>query len=183
MQSQNRAVNAKFARKINGENSLTFTVYYRYVDNITGEKIENPYIPYLISERKVKLKYDGEWFDFIIKNIQENSESKAFTYTCKDLFVTELSKTGFEIELDNELENNMGTIDFLAEKILEDSDWSVEESKTPLKQYIEEPLYEITVNKDLLIINIEDEADTKTAKEGEHIYVFYSNINDKKPVW
>ena len=184
MQSQNRAVNAKFMRKINGENTLTFTIYYRYVDNITGKKTENPYVRYLVSERKVKLKYDGEWFDFIIKNIQENSESKAFTYTCKDLFVTELSKTGFEIELDNELENNMGTIDFLAGKILEDSDWSVKEGKGPLKQYIEEPLYEITVNnKGLTIANIEDENATEELTKGEHIYVFYSNINDKKPTW
>ena len=183
MQSQSRAVNAKFAQKINGENTLTFTVYYRYVDSITGEKIENPYAPYLINERKVKLKYDGEWFDFIIKNIQENSESKAFTYTCKDLFVNELSKTGFEIELDNELENNMGTIDFLADKILEDSDWSVEESEAPLKQYVEEPLYKITTNTTLTITNIEDETDTETVKKGANIYVFYSNINDKKPVW
>ena len=182
MQSQNRAVNAKFARKINGENTLTFTVYYRYVDSITGEKIENPYVPYLISERKVKLKYDGEWFDFIIKNIQENSESKAFTYTCKDLFVTELSKTGFEIELDNELENNMGTIEFLADKILEDSDWSVKNNENPIKQYIEEPLYKITINdRGLTITNIENETITKTLSKGENIYVFYSNINDKKP--
>ena len=184
MQSQNRAINAKLTRKINGEKTLTFTVYYRYVDNVTGEKIENPYVRYLINERKVKLKYDGEWFEFIIKNIQENSESKAFTYTCKDLFVNELSKTGFEIELDNELENNMGTIEFLADKILEDSDWSVKESEAPLKQYIEEPLYEITVNdKGLAITNIEDENITKKLIEGEHIYVFYSNINDKKPTW
>jgi hypothetical protein len=34
-----------------------------------------------------------------------------------------LSKTGFELEFDNELENNMGSVEYLAEKILEGSDW------------------------------------------------------------
>ena len=154
MQSQSRAVNPKLNRKINGENTFTFTIYYQYIDNITGEKVENPYIPYLVSERKIKLKYNNEWFDFIIKNIQENSESKAFTYTCKDLFVTELSKTGFEIVLDNELENNMGTIEYLAGKIVEGSDWTVDQSD-PIKQYIEEPLYKITLGTSIDAIDIE----------------------------
>ena len=61
--------------------------------------------------------------DFVIKNISEDSSTKAFTYTCKDLFVNELSKTGFELEFDNELGNNMGNLPTLAEKILEGSDW------------------------------------------------------------
>ena len=182
MQSQSRAVNPKLNRKINGENTFTFTIYYQYIDNITGEKVENPYIPYLVSERKIKLKYNNEWFDFIIKNIQENSESKAFTYTCKDLFVTELSKTGFEIVLDNELENNMGTIEYLAGKIVEGSDWTVDQSD-PIKQYIEEPLYKITLGTSIDAIDIEGEEKGFKIRSGQNIYVFYSNINDKKQKW
>jgi hypothetical protein len=65
---------------------------------------------YLTNERKVKLKYDNKWYDLIIKNIEEDSTSKAFTYTCKDIFVTELSKNGFELEFDGKLGNNMGTL-------------------------------------------------------------------------
>jgi hypothetical protein len=64
--------------------------------------------------------------------VSENSESKAFTYTCKDQFINELSKTGFNIELDNELENNLDTVEGLAKTILEDSDWKVVESEKPL---------------------------------------------------
>ena len=182
MASQLRAINPKFVQKINGEKSLTFTIYYQYIDTFTGEKTENPYVPYLSSERKVKLFYDNEWHDFIIKNIQENSESKAFTYTCKDLFVTELSKTGFEVELDNELENNMGTIEKLAEEILKDSDWVVKSGDT-LKQYIEEPLYKITLGAALNVEDIEGSKQSLILEAGDSIYVFYSNINDKKGQW
>ena len=69
----------------------------------------------MTNERKVKLRVgdisNPKWYDFVIKQIQENSETCAFTYTCKDQFINELSKTGFEIELDSELENNMGTVE------------------------------------------------------------------------
>jgi hypothetical protein len=62
--------------------------------------------------------------------------------------------------LDSERENNIGTIDYLAEKVLEDSDWRVGEGNDVLKQYKEEPLYKIRVNKVLVARNMEaDEAD------------------------
>ena len=91
---------------------------------------------YLTNERKVKLKYgktaDGadKWYDFIIKNISEDSSTKAFTYTCKDLFVNELSKTGFEIEFDTELENNLDTLPNLAKKVLAGSDWELKDNES-----------------------------------------------------
>ena len=65
MDSQSRCVNPKLVRKINGENTLTFTMYYRYVDNRTGEKIYNPFNKYMVNERKVKLRVgegeDAKW--------------------------------------------------------------------------------------------------------------------------
>jgi hypothetical protein len=123
MEAPIRAVKPKLVSKVNGENTLTFTVYSHYWDEDTQKLQWNPFMMYLTNERKVKLKYDGEWYDFVIKNISEDSSSKAFTYTCKDLFVNELSKTGFELEFDNELGNNMGNLPTLAGKILEGSDW------------------------------------------------------------
>jgi hypothetical protein len=66
----------------------------------------------MVNERKIKLRHgelgesDCKWYDFVIKNIQENSENKTFSYTAKDLFINELSKSGFDIELDAKLENN-----------------------------------------------------------------------------
>ena len=186
MDSQARAVNGKLVRKVNGEVTFTFTVYYRYFDNQTGELEYNPFMPYLTNERKVKLKYDGEWYDLIIKQIQENSESKAFTYTCKSQFVNELSKTGFELEFDNELENNMGTIEYLAEQILEGSDWQLE-GNSNLKQFIEEPLYKVKIksnfNSTITVMNPTEERNTIPAIAGKEIYVFYSHINDQQKQW
>jgi hypothetical protein len=115
--------------KVNGENILTFNMYSHYYDTISEEFYTNPFIGLLINERKIKLRYgallapDTKWYDLVIKNIQENSESKTYSYTAKDLFVNELSKSGFELVLDAQLENNMGTITELADNVLADSDW------------------------------------------------------------
>lgn len=183
MDSLARCVNPKLVRKVNGENTLTFTMYYQYVDTETGEKVYNPFIPYMVNERKVKLKYNGKWYDFLVKQIQENSETKAFTYTCKDQFVNELSKSGFDLVLDNELENNMGTITKLATTILEGSDWKLDENDTSdLKQYKEEPLYRVQLGAEITATNMLDKTEIVIAKDG-HIYVFYSSIKDKKSQW
>ena len=186
MDSPARAVNGKLVRKVNGEITFTFTVYYRYYDNETGQLEYNPFMPYLTNERKVKLKYDGEWYDLIIKQIQENSDSKAFTYTCKSQFVNELSKTGFELEFDNELENNMGTVEYLAEQILEGSDWQLE-GKSDLKQFIEEPLYKVKIKNDanltITMMNSTEERNTVPDIAGKEIYVFYSHVNDQQEQW
>ena len=193
MDSPARCVNPKLVSKINGENILTFTIYYRYWNNDIGDFDYNPFIKYLVNERKIKLRVgpaassindeNCKWYDFVIKQTQENSETKAFTYTCKDQFVNELSKSGFNLVLDSELENNMGTIDYLAEKVLEDSDWRVGEGNDILKQYKEEPLYKIKVNRTLIARNMEvdetDENKTITISQNEYIYAFYSLINSK----
>ena len=197
MDSPARCVNPKFTQKINGENTLVFTMYYQYVDPITGQKTYNPFNKYLTNERKVKLRIGAqvdkeddiscEWYDLIIKSVQENSETKAFTYTCKDQFVNELSKSGFDIELDNELENNMGTIDELANTVLDGSDWELR-GADELKQYKEEPLYKVTITNVATVQmkftakDIEGKADDLDIR-GKTIYVFYSDVNEKKDQW
>ena len=197
MDSPARCTNPKFTQKINGENTLFFSMYYQYIDPITGKKTYNPFNKYLTNERKVKLRVGPEvdneddtscqWYDLIIKNIQENSETKVFTYTCKDQFVNELSKSGFDIELDNELENNMGIIDELANTVLEGSDWILGDVDE-LKQYKEEPIYKVditdvaTVDMKFTAKNIEDDKDTLNIR-GKTIYVFYSDVNEKKDQW
>ena len=191
MDTPARCVNPKLVQKVNGENSLTFTMYYQYIDPITGLKTQNPFIEHMANERKIKLRlgpaalteHDDtcKWFDFIIKNTQENSDSGAFTYTCKDQFVTELSKTGFEIELDNELENNMGTIDVLAESILEGSDWKLDlEGTKPLNQYVEEPLYQIQLNSSIEARQLENPLEVIELGQGDYIYAFYDNIANER---
>lgn len=178
-----RAVNCKFNSKITGENILTFTVYSHYWDEENNCLQWNPFMLYLTNERKVKLKYEDEWYDFVIKNISEDSNSKAFTYTCKDLFLNELSKTGFEIEFDNKLGNNMDTLPNLGKKVLEGSDWELAEENVVVRQFLEEPLYEFTLqSSDYLPPGLKmKKMDGVEAEEnlpyGKKIYVFYSSVN------
>ena len=87
MLSQSRALKPQLGRNVNGTKSFQFEMYRFYVDNITGERVENPFIGWLISERKVKLHYKGKWHDFIIKDIAENSATHLYTYKLEDAFV------------------------------------------------------------------------------------------------
>lgn len=179
-----RAVNSKLVSNVNGSNTLTFSMYSKYWDEDAEQFFDNPFLKLLVNERKVKVRYGAinncKWYDLIIKNVQENSENKTFTYTAKDQFVNELSKSGFNLVLDAELENNMGNITTLAETVLEESDWKLGEGSDLLRQYKEEPLYEIVLNTDLEVINMLDENEKITISKGETIYGFYGLITNKE---
>jgi hypothetical protein len=116
-------------------------MYYRYVDNITGEEVNNPFVDELVNEAKIKLRYRNKWYDLIIKNVKEDSMGFSYTYTASDLHIQELSKNGFGLTLDTSLENNMGTLGQLASTILSDTDWTVDASEI-IPQTIEENLIE-----------------------------------------
>jgi hypothetical protein len=62
-------------------------MYKHYIDNITGEKIDNPFTDLLKNETKVKLYYEDKWYDFIVKNISENSTNYLYTYQLEDALV------------------------------------------------------------------------------------------------
>ena len=133
MEGQNRAFEPIFSRNVSGVKKLSFKIYKKYVDTQTGEEVDNPYMPYLISERKVKLHLleepsDNEWHDFIIKNVSENSATHLCTYQLEDALVQELSKNGFGVTLDAKLMNNIGTANKLASDVLCETDWSVSEN-------------------------------------------------------
>jgi len=72
MTSENRARNAKLINNIDGTNKFSFDLYYRYIDTRTGEEVENPYVPYLVNERKIKVLWKDEWYDLLIKDIKED---------------------------------------------------------------------------------------------------------------
>ena len=179
MTSQARALEPKLVRNVNGTNKLTFKLYYTYIDNETGKRIQNPFISILVNERKVKCKWEDQWFDFVIKGIQEDSNGKTITYTCEDLYINELSKTGFSLEFDQKLNNNQGTAQELAKKVLEGTDWVVDTgSSDHILQTIEEPLYSATLTQNL---DVKDKNDApKTILGGSVIYLFYSVVQEKK---
>ena len=180
-----RANQAKLVSKVNGENTLTFNMYSHYYDTETEEFFENPFVGLLVNERKVKLRYgalgaeDTKWYDLVIKNIQENSDNKTFSYTAKNLFTNELSKSGFNLEFHQDLENNMGNIEYLGGEILRESDWRLKNSGEILKQTLEEPLYQVRLNKTVTLKNMEDASSRITLNSGKIVYVFYSSIVNK----
>lgn len=179
MTSQVRALEPKLVRNVNGTNKLTFKLYYTYIDNETGKRIQNPFISLLVNERKVKCKWEDQWYDFVIKGVQEDSNGKTITYTCEDLYINELSKTGFSLEFDQKLNNNQGTAQELAKKVLEGTDWVVDtDNSDHILQTIEEPLYSATLTQNL---DAKDKNNaTKTILGGSVIYLFYSVVQEKK---
>ena len=179
MEGPFRATNISLKRNVNGTKTLTFSLYINCYDEETHVLRPNPFLPYMSNERKVKLFYEGEWSDFIIKNIQENSTNKMITYTAKDLFINELGKTGFNLVFDTELMNNQGTITELAEKILEGTDWTVDkENSTLLRQTEEDPLYEWTTSGSYSAVNMLS-GQVVTIPSGTKVYLFYTTLAEK----
>ena len=137
MTSPCRAYNPKLVENINGTNSFTFEMFYTYRENNGTEANvdqQNPFLNLLVNERKVKCKWKDKWYDFIIKNCQEDSSGKKITYTCQDLYINELSKNGFSLTFDNELENNTGTAPELVKKVLKGTDWMLSENNDIIQQ-------------------------------------------------
>ena len=94
----------------------------------------------------MKVNWEGEWFDFVIKNCQEDSAAKSYTFGCESWLVQELSKQGFNLEFDEKLKNNQGTIGTLAEKILKDTPWQIKQGMHIGLEYNKEAVYETTFN-------------------------------------
>ena len=133
------AYNPKFIDDVKGEHTLTFSMNGKYYDQDLETFVDNPYIKYLTNERKVKLYFRDKWYDLIIKKVEENKKNYSYTYTATDLFINELGKNGFKLELDTELENNQGTAEELAAKVLEGTDWRVSNYSGRPKEGEEKP--------------------------------------------
>lgn len=201
MDSKYAAVNAQLKTNVNGSVTLTFTMYYKLFDEDAMDFVINPLAAALTNERKIKLHFRDKWYDMVIKNCVEDSSSYSFTYTCSDIYINELSKNGFKVELDAKLENNQGTVTEVAETILSGTDWHIapikEDAPTgyegPYSDIIVqtniEPLYRGVLNQSIEVelvntytpdeyadMDVEDAAVTKIDK-GQTVYFFYSDIN------
>lgn len=200
------AYNPKFIDDVKGEHTLTFTMNGKYYDKELETFVDNPYIKYLTNERKVKLYFRDNWYDLIIKKVEENKKNYSYTYTATDLFINELGKNGFKVELDTELENNQGTAEELAALVLGDTDWKVssytDEADYKSDLLVEtnlDTLYEATLIKDILIKvsadgwlpiredeveppfevdenGIGDGKEATIIPKGEKVYLFYSDL-------
>lgn len=175
------AQNIQLKRSIKDVTTLTFSLYDRYFDREAQAFVENPYIPYLKNESKLRLFYDNEWYDFTITNIQENRmvEHK-IDYTAKDSNVLELSKIGFNKTFNTELDNNIGNINELTQKTIDDLNWSLDEEKTEkIQQWTEQPIFYGYLNKSL---DVKDMAGSSvTLSSNSLVFLFYNEIlNEEK---
>lgn len=146
-----RAVNIKLKREIKGTNTLTFDMPQKYFDSKLGRYVKNELIDELYNEKKVKLNFDGQWFEFYIKSINEKKEFKSImkSFTCQDSFIDELSRTGYEILFDEELYNNVDEISPFMEIILEDSIWDYRPDLNigDFTEFTEERFYKIPLKQ------------------------------------
>ena len=142
--SQNKryAMNPSLNSSINGTSTLTFSMYKKYWDDDVQDFVENPFPKMLLNESKIKLNKNGKWYDFLIKNIEEESNEKILSYTCKDLSASLLSKQGFSTEFSSELYNNQGTIKELTDYALAESGWEQGDTEIVLEKQ-EETLYKV----------------------------------------
>ena len=156
LKTPNMAYDIIFRKDKNGEKTLSFKIKNKYYDANTGQIEENPFAPYLINERKVKLFYDDEWYDFIIKEAEETTEEYTWSYVAYDAFILELSKNGYGVEFSSELNNNLGTALELASKALEDTDWEVIDVDTAAPK-VNEPVFQGTILTDITVKNMDND--------------------------
>ena len=188
--SQSRALQPKLVNNINGTNTLTFSIYYRYKDNVTGEKVDNPFAEYLTNERKLKLKYDDKWYDFIIKSVKVDSGKWSYEVTATDQYINELSKNGFDITFDAELNNNVGSVQGLTQTTLANTNWVVPSVGSQSSEFIpdiaKEALVVLQTNTTISAYLINDTTigvrpteTTASIPSGSRIYGFYSCCKDQ----
>lgn len=177
MDGFNKAHDIVLHKNKNGEKTLSFKLKYKYYDPVQEKEVKNPFCSLIINESKVKLLYDDVWHDFIIKEVDESNEEYEWSYTAQDAFVMELSKNGYGVVLNADLNNNQGTALDLALKTLEDTNWeAINIDVAPPS--VNEPLYTGIVQTSFTAKEMESNEDV-TIKSGQDILVFYSYIINK----
>lgn len=200
-----KAYDVTLTENINGEKTLTFNILRKY-RNDKGELVDNPFIPILTNERKLKLRigepynfynekgsYDAtiaaqedkedRWIDFLIKTVDENKKTYVNTFTCKEAYVTELGKNGYATTLKTELENNYGTLTELAERILEHSGWTVGSKYVP-REYSKEVLFIPVQTSPATKVKIKQMiGDNELSPSQLKLYTFYSELENVNDEW
>ena len=201
MDSPLKAYDVSLKELTNGDCTLTFSMLYDYEKD--GERVSNPLFELLKNEIKLKLRrgeeygfidVDGSinfslleeedtenrWRDFVIKTIDKDSNTHVANIVAKEIFVNELGKNGWSVTLNTELENNYGTVEQLAEKVLDGSDWKVKKGYSPIER-VKEPLFEYQIPEGTSIAAVamrkgDNGSNEKiTISANEYIYFFYND--------
>ena len=145
-----RATDIVLRREVKGTNTLTFQMPDRYFDSLTGEYVRNDFIDMMYPEVKLKLFYKNRWYEFFIKKVDEKKQLKSYikSFTCSDASIDELSRNGYGITYDTELNNNVEEIGVFTEETLEDSIWQYhpENNWGDFTEFKEEKLYRIPIS-------------------------------------
>lgn len=146
-----RAINPNLRREMKGTNTLTFDMVDKFFDSEKGEFVKNEFIDMLYNEQKIKLHYKDKWYEFYIKNINENKTADKFmkSYECTDSFIEELSRTGYGITFDEELNNSVNELGDFSNEILKDSVWDyrADLNSGDFTEYREERCYKIPLSQ------------------------------------
>jgi hypothetical protein len=59
-------------------------MYYQYIDMVSGEQKNNPFVGLVSNETKLKLRYRDKWYDLIVNKVEEDSSKKTYQYTAVD---------------------------------------------------------------------------------------------------
>lgn len=208
MDSPLKAYDVTLKGLTNGDCTLTFSMLYDYEKD--GERVSNPLFELLKNEIKLKLRrgeeygfidVDGSinfslleeedtenrWRDFVIKTIDKDSNTHVANIVAKEIFVNELGKNGWSVTLNTELENNYGTVEELAEKVLDGSDWKVEKGYSPIER-VKEPLFEYQIPEDgasiaAVAMRKGDNGSNEkiNISANEYIYFFYDDAEFSEP--
>lgn len=207
MDSPLKAYDVSLKELTNGDCTLTFSMLYDYEKD--GERVSNPLFELLKNEIKLKLRrgeeygfidtngnidfsileeedVENRWRDFIIKTIDKDSNTHVANIVAKEIFVNELGKNGWSVTLNTELENNYGTVEQLAEKVLDGSDWKVKKGYSPIER-VKEPLFEYQIPEGTSIAAVAmrkgDDGSNKeiTISKNEYIYFFYNDAEFSEP--
>ena len=180
--SDGKIFNIIFTEKTDGSRNLTFSLFKSYI--LEGMITYNLFYNLLNNESLIKLFYDNEWYDFLIKGIDEDKETNLITYTCTDAFVDELSRTGYKVTLDTELENNFGTVTELATVILDGTNWSVDENLSDtIIQKLNSPLYIATALASVTVEPMTNDFDSNlitTIPIGATFYYCYNSFHNRE---
>ena len=162
---------------INSKGEIDFTI-------LNGETDFNEEEP---NYEDTSVDYDNRWRDFVIKTIDKDSNTHVANIVAKEIFVNELGKNGWSVTLNTELENNYGTVEQLAEKVLDGSDWKVKKGYSPIER-VKEPLFEYKIPEGTSIAAVamkkgDDGTDKKiTISANEYIYFFYNDAEFSEPI-
>lgn len=189
----NRAYNIELSEKMNNITTLSFYMQSDYYDEY-GNNVHNLFTDhlsnYLTNQKKLKLCYKKKWYDFIIVDVDENSNDHSFKYTAYEQCAYELGKIGFNLTLNEELNNNMGTVDELAAQVVKDVNWQVVTHDKPIAlldgtllttdlihQYKIEAVYPLKLLNNITVINLENNQEISILAN-DVIYAFQSCLSN-----